>query len=373
VSRSCGSQVRVASRGEHVATSHAEDGVADYYLRRPAASFSPLPVFVELAGRERGRALAARSAVLEQHFWNDLGGYLFLPELADLLCGVDRPGNLLLTHCELARQSLQGVRTPSAAREEHALARVRILALHANGTLTQEAARAAYLVTDCLLVLWAVAEDVRAAARSAACGESTAVRLSHRYESGNLLSSGARRHVWKGRECPEVGLLPHCGVWLRRAGSNPRREVLDALHIVLREKHTAESRKIKPPMRRSLESPVVQVEAVDVDPGSRLRRSQAGGCTAGLGGRDGQGGAECGTQKKQRPPEGGLAPGRRSEPGGLWCAFNRTDTGVLVKPHPGDRGANSVSRKSRADLRPWCTSVCAPLAVRRRLCTGSPW
>ena len=78
----------------------------------------------------------------------------------------------------------------------------------------------------------------------------------------------------EARQCVEssqVDELTHSLSWIAGSGVDTRNEVVDPADRVPREEGVSQSAKIEPPERRILESTVVEVEAVDVEPGTQFR------------------------------------------------------------------------------------------------------
>lgn len=89
-----------------------------------------------------------------------------------------------------------------------------------------------------------------------------------------------------------VGLLPLRLLRIVRPGLYQGREIADSIDLILREQQPTKLAEVQPLIRRFPNSAVVQIEAVDINVDSHL------------------------PLEKQKPPEGGFAPGRRSNRGG---------------------------------------------------------
>ena len=73
-------------------------------------------------------------------------------------------------------------------------------------------------------------------------------------------------------ECAEIGLLPCALAGVGGAIGNQGREVADAVNLVLGHEVLTQREQIEPPIWRTLQTAIVEVESVDVEIGPHLRR-----------------------------------------------------------------------------------------------------
>lgn len=129
-----------------------------------------------------------------EYYWNDLRGFVIIPEVISLLATWQRDS---IVHAELSVyfDLLWSATSTRSALQLHLDTRLRQLALLARGDLPLTEMRNVLFVVDYLLVQWGFAADIRRADRYRRPGEALEVSLRRLSTSQALISRRLRSHV----------------------------------------------------------------------------------------------------------------------------------------------------------------------------------